>query len=192
MNRFRDIHSHGAPAEGRVVNVDPSAQCDLPSGPVSVGIHPWRADRADDEALARLDRWARLPETVAIGETGLDSLRGPSIDVQMPLLRRHALLAETVGKPLILHIVKRWDEIIALKKELKPNVKWIIHGFRGGAAQARRLVDAGFYLSIGEKFNPEAVRAIPADRLFTETDESTLPISEIAARLAAISQNPQR
>lgn len=124
-----------------------------------------------------------MPEVVAIGETGLDSLRGSSLDVQTALLRRHALLAESVGKPLILHVVRRWDEIIALKKELKPTVKWIIHGFRGGARQARSLVDAGFYLSVGEHFNPDAIRDIPSDRLYTETDESPLPIAEIRRRI---------
>ena len=58
------------------------------------------------------------------------------------------------------------------------------HGFRGNARVARQLLDAGFYLSYGQYFNPEAVRITPIDRLLVETDESPLPIEEICALVA--------
>ena len=65
---------------------------------------------------------------------------------------------------------------------------WIVHGFRGNARVASQLLDAGFYLSYGERFNPEALAVTPADRLLAETDESLLPIDEIHRRLAASRQ----
>lgn len=187
MKRFSDIHSHGAPAPGRVVNLDPTEVTELPrEGTFSVGIHPWNADKADAEALRRLELWAEAPQTVAIGETGLDSLIGPSLDVQTALLERHADLAEKTGKPLILHIVRRWPEIMALKKRLKPKAEWIVHGFRGSPELARQLAAAGFSLSLGERFNPAVPAAV--SRFYTETDCSALSIEEIRTRIDAARQ----
>ena len=65
---------------------------------------------------------------------------------------------------------------------------WVVHGFRGNARVAGQLLDAGFYLSYGERFNPEALAITPADSLLAETDESLLPIDEIHRRLAASRQ----
>ena len=36
-----------------------------------------------------------------------------------------------------------------------------------------------FYLSFGEKYQVEALQAVPADRLLLETDESICPIEEL-------------
>jgi len=168
---------------GRIVCVDPTEVSALPGGTCSAGIHPWRTDRATPEALRQLDEWARLPEVVAIGETGLDPLRGPSLDIQRKILEYHAALAGITSKPLILHIVRRWDDIIALKRRLNPQVEWIVHGFRGGPQLARQLVGEGFSLSLGERFNPGVPGAVSSDRIYAETDCSDVSISEIRRRI---------
>ena len=62
---------------------------------------------------------------------------------------------------------------------------WIIHGFRGKKEVARSLLDQGFYLSFGQKFQPETLRYVPEDRLLLETDESLLPIREIYQEAAS-------
>jgi len=85
---------------------------------------------------------------------------------------------------MVLHVVRRYAEIIALRREARPSQRWIIHGFRGGAILARQLLAKGFDLSVGERFNAEAVRAIPAGRLWVETDVSSLTAKEIARRVA--------
>lgn len=87
------------------------------------------------------------------------------------LLRYHYELSETLGKPLILHIVKSFPEIIALKKQWKPAQPWIIHGFRGKPQLARELLAHGFHLSYGKKYNPASLALTPASRLLRETDE---------------------
>ena len=56
---------------------------------------------------------------------------------------------------------------------------WIIHGFRGKPELARQALNTGCALSFGEHFNPESVRLTPTGSLYVETDESTMPISEI-------------
>lgn len=63
---------------------------------------------------------------------------------------------------------------------------WIWHGFRGNRQTAEMLVGKGFYLSFGERWNADAVRSIPPERLLIETDDSQLSINQIAERIAAV------
>ena len=112
----------------------------------SVGIHPWYIYDVEEQ-LTDLKRQAMLPGVVAIGETGLDKLVEASLECQQEIFKVSAAFAENLGIFLIIHCVKAWDELIALKKELKPRMPWVIHGFRGNAVLARQLIRQGFYLS---------------------------------------------
>lgn len=125
---------------------------------------------------------ARLDNVVAIGETGLDALCGTDEDEQLKLLLHHIRLSEELGKPLILHVVKRYDRIMQLKKQLRPCQPWIIHGYRGKPQLTRQLLAHGFEFSIGERFNPDSLKLIPPARLHYETDTSPLSIDTIIAR----------
>ena len=44
---------------------------------------------------------------------------------------------------------------------------------------------AGLYLSFGARYNVDALRATPLDRLFLETDEATCGIQAIYNKVAA-------
>ena len=96
-----------------------------------------------------------------------------------------AKIAEAVGKPLVLHVVKGIDDVLVARRELRSGVPWIWHGFRDNALQAAQIMRSypGIYLSFGEKFNEASPAAVLPDRLLVETDESALPVSEIASRL---------
>ena len=63
-----------------------------------------------------------------------------------------------------------------VKKEFQPKQAWIWHGFRGKPEQAKQMLDKGLYLSFGEFYSDEAMRVVPDDRLFLETDDSELDI----------------
>ena len=91
---------------------------------------------------------------VAIGEAGLDTLAESPMDLQKEVFLAQANLAEETHKPLIIHCVKAWADLIACKKAVKPEMPWIIHGFRGNGELASQLVRLGFYLSFGDRFNP--------------------------------------
>lgn len=182
-----DCHTHRTDAQPpSIISVEPGADLD-PSRHYSVGIHPWNtsSDSLHDGSLATLDSAARNPAVVAIGETGLDRLRGADIDTQLRILEHHIALSEELRLPMVLHIVRAYPEIIALRRRLHPTQPWIIHGFRGKPQLARQLLDHGFDISLGERFNPLSAAIIPPDRLHFETDTSTLPISTIASRILA-------
>ena len=164
--------------------------CDAPF--CSIGIHPWdltaeNSERLWDVLQRELER--RKSENrpcVAIGEAGLDKLAAAPMELQVKIFERQVALSEDCRLPLIIHCVKAVDELLAVKKRLAPLQAWIWHGFRGKAQQASQLLRHGFYLSLGEHYSREAMQAIPASRLFLETDESVLDISDIIRRTAEV------
>ena len=181
-----DLHTHRR-APGAVLSVTPRQE--IPAGqPLSVGFHPWEAPPTDAE-WRRLEELARAPETLMIGEAGVDRLRGfGAVEEQAALLLRHAALAEETARPLVVHCVRAADVLLRLRREARPRQPWIVHGFRGGEAQARQLLAAGLHLSFGEHFDAAALRAALTEaplRCHAETDESPLAIADIIARQAA-------
>ena len=131
-----------------------------------------------------LEAAARHPQVVAIGESGLDRLRGGDIECQERAFVKHVTLSEMLDKPLIIHEVKAVDSILGLRRDLRPSQKWVRHGFRGNANVAKMLTDKGLYLSFGYKFQVETVKSVSLDRLLIETDDSKLPIGAIAEKIA--------
>jgi len=165
--KVSDIHTHNPQARDAVINLEPGWQL-RPDGLYSAGWHPWWALPAD---MKWVERMASDPRVVIIGECGVDKRRGAgSLDEQLALTRRHAAIAEREAKPLLLHIVGAWSEIIAMRRAIAPSQPWIIHGFRGKPQLARQLLDAGFDISLGLRYNPETPAVIPPDRLYRETD----------------------
>ena len=185
---IKDIHTHRPDAREAVISVNPWEFNSVEGLYYSVGIHPWQVGRATDADFDRLAEYARAGNVLMIGECGIDKLRGGDLSMQTGVLERHIALSEQVGKPLVLHCVRASNELCRLRRVLRPRMPWVVHGFRGNARVAGQLLDAGFYLSYGERFNPEALAITPADRLLAETDESLLPIDEIHRRLAASRQ----
>lgn len=189
-----DIHSHhAAPYPEGIISVSPEGVfTPVPGQYYSVGVHPWDTAGADDAALearmAAVERLAAEPWVAAIGECGIDMLRGAPLFRQMNIFKRHVDLSLKVGKPLVIHCVKAHDVVIGMKKELAPGAGsplWVVHGFRGKPTVARMLAAAGIGMSLGERFNAESLQTIPPELLFAETDESKLTITQIIAALSA-------
>lgn len=117
-------------------------------------------------------------EVAAVGECGLDRSVTTPLSFQEEALRAQIVLAERFRLPLLLHVVRAFDRLLALHKELRPKERWIIHGFRGGEALAGQLLSKGMSLSFGLRFQERSVAICPMERLFLETDcasEDLLP-----------------
>jgi len=182
MTPVIDIHTHRLDAPHAIISVEPHLFAPQPGLLYSVGHHPWSPVPSSLDALTRA---ASHPQVVAVGETGIDTLRGASVGEQELLFSQHISLAQELGKPVIAHMVRSSQQLITVWRRLSPvGTSLIIHGMRGNANVARTLINAGCYLSFGEHFNPEALRATPHDRILAETDESTLPIEQIIAAMA--------
>ena len=159
----------------------------------TIGIHPWHSGSAMvGEWLLELAHQLQNPNCIGVGEVGLDKFRGAPIHTQITLLEQQAQIAQQHGKPLIIHCVRAWNELIAVKRKVKTTVPWAIHGFRGKPELVRELVREGFYISFGEILthpSPAIVgslREVPLDRLFLETDEEQVSIDKVYAATADI------
>ena len=103
----------------------------------------------------------------------------------MELFRKHITLAEQLGKALIIHMVRTSQQVLKAWNESQRLVPWIIHGMRGNPRVAQPLIDAGFYLSFGSRFNPATVATTPLDQLLIETDDdATITIHDVAQAIA--------
>jgi len=148
----------------------------------SIGIHPWHINEERLESdLKIIEEKLALENCLALGECGLDKRIEIPMPLQVSVFEKQIALAEKYQKPLVLHLVAAFDELIEIKKRLKISVPVIIHGFSKNGQVARQLLDNGFYLSFGKYLlrNPdleEVFRAMPQDRFFLETDmiEETL------------------
>lgn len=151
----------------------------------SIGIHPWFIDEtrlASD--LKTIEAKLQLKECLALGECGLDKRIEIPIALQIAVFEKQIILAEKYQKPLVLHLVAAFDELIAIKKRMKISVPIIIHGFSKNEQVAKQLIDNGFYLSFGKYLlrNPEleaVFQSIPNNKFFLETDTIEESLEEV-------------
>lgn len=183
-----DLHTHHHPIlpGEAVVQLSPDAFVPQPGHLYSVGLHPWDVGGDWRVLMASLLVMALHPQVVMVGETGVDKIKGTAgIELQVEVFREHVKLSELVCKPLIVHCVKAIDEILAVRKELRAQMPWVIHGFRGGVEQAKQLVRAGIFMSVGGRFDEELLRALPLDSILVESDELS-DVGVVYERVGAI------
>lgn len=191
-----NLHTHRPAATPDAFEIESVyfGQAQTPVAPArSVGLHPWFLEKTDlDAASEWLRAQAAAPAVCAIGEAGLDKVTSTDWSLQMLGFQRCMEISEQFKKPLVIHCVRAFAEIIELKKQWKPAQPWIFHGFDKNPATAQMLLRAGCYLSFGaaifkeNKHAAEALRDAPAERFFLETDAADLPIAAVYARAAAL------
>lgn len=170
-----DIHTH-INREGAIISTCPSDFSPEKGKYYSVGIHPWQVSPNYRNDWQMLQEIATSPQVLAVGEAGIDKRICTDITLQQQVFELQAELCEYTGKPLIIHSVRSSNELIRLKRQLKPSSAWVIHGFRNNENVALCLLDEGFYLSYGEHYQKEALLVTPLNRMFVETDESLTDI----------------
>jgi TatD DNase family protein len=142
----------------------------------SIGIHPWYivAERVESD-LQIMESKLLEKNCLAIGECGLDKRIELSMDLQQAVFEKQLLLAQKYSKPVVIHCVAAFQEVIAIKKRLNISIPMIIHGFSKNEQTAKQLVENGFFISFGKYLlrNPElesVFKSVPDDRFFLETD----------------------
>ena len=164
----------------------------------SVGIHPWYIveDRVDAD-LKIIEEKLQTKNCLAIGECGLDKRIEIPLELQVSVFEKQLVLAEKYRKPVVIHCVAAFQEIIAIKKKMKISVPMIMHGFSKNSQIAEQLIKEGFYLSFGKYLlkNPDlktVFQHIPNDRFFLETDtieESIQQVYDLAAEYKKLEIN---
>lgn len=197
---FVDIHTHReVRSDGDILSIcalDVPAYiccCGLELSGInrSLGIHPWTIrEELLSEDLRFIENIAQLEPIKAIGECGLDKVCDTPFRLQQRAFEAQVAISERLKKPLIIHCVKAFDELLEIRRRSNPTQAWIIHGFRGKPEQMLQLTAHGLYLSFGEKFNPESLRQMAGGQLFFETDQSPRSIREIYTVAASVRTSP--
>jgi TatD DNase family protein len=144
----------------------------------AVALHPTRTAALTEDDHAEIERLARDPRVVAVGETGLDYYWDYSPPAaQQESFRRHIDLAKRLGKPLMIHDRDAHDDVLRILREEGAPDTVVFHCFSGDAAMARECVDAGYVLSFAGPVTFRNARAlqeaavfVPEELLLVETD----------------------
>ena len=157
----------------------------------SIGIHPWYIiEHRIHEDLEIIERKLKENNCLSIGECGLDKRIEIPMALQQIVFEQQLALAEKHQKPVIIHCVAAFQELIVIKNKLNISVPMIIHGFSKNIQLANELVKNGFFLSFGKYLilNKElelVFNSVPKDRLFLETDtieQGIKVVYELAAK----------
>ena len=167
------------------------------SQPIAHSTNNSQVFRFSDSQIQNISQFFRFSDSQilkAIGECGLDRACDSDFELQREVFIKQIELSEQYHKPLIIHAVRSYPDIISIWKEMKPNQPWIIHGFNGNEHSAEQLLrHDGIYLSLGDVLFKNEKRAerlldiIPSDRLFLETDVAERSIVEVYEKASLLS-----
>jgi len=193
---FIDIHSHKKAREENcfsVRNIHANFSA-IPSDElVSLGIHPWYIkEETSEKELLLIQTAAANHNVVAIGECGLDKLSAVNFELQKNIFIAQLKIAEQVKKPVIIHCVKAFEELIRIKKGMNIHVPMIVHGYNNNGQILEQLIKNNFYISLGKALlvaNSNAsvvISKIPIEKLFLETDDGDVSIKSIFERASVL------
>ena len=141
----------------------------------SIGIHPWDSDL--QLATPELEKIIHHPNCLAVGECGLDKLKGPDLEIQKKVFISQLDLAVKFQKPVIIHCVKAFDELVVACKQYHSKIPLMIHGFNKSQQMLIQLLDKGFSIALHSSFfnrNDVEFLKIPLEKIFLETDDNNL------------------
>ena len=175
-----DAHTHAvpsAPETAALVNLNPGVSAEPSENRYySCGIHPADIEKYSPNELRTT--LTGIPCS-AVGECGLDA-RFPY--EQETVFREQIRLAEELKLPMVIHCVRKYYDLIRIRKAGHAVMPWLIHGFRGNRETGTALLQAGCLLSLSpiwlmhlETF-PDW---LPDGKFLLETDECDIPLSSL-------------
>ena len=181
---FPDVHTHfltGNPYA--ILNANSSINSFH-----SRGIHPWFVNK--NIPLEKLESDLQHPKCIALGEIGLDKICGTDFELQRKLFIQQIELSEKYNLPVIIHCVRASNELVELKKEIKPTQHWIWHGFNKASILQQTLENEiipsfGEVILHNESLQKELVN-LESSQFLLETDTSTLSIKTIYKTVAEV------
>ena len=184
MNFF-DFHHHQCTKTTGIYNLNIGEF--PPNSFFSAGIHPNLGAEVVEIEFEWLREVSKNKNCLAIGECGLDGFINIDDNIQEEVFERQIELANELNKPLIIHCVKRFSQLIHFQKKAK--VPMIIHGFNKRKTIGDELQKHDFYLSFGKSVLQnvnlqEFVKQFPIEKMFLETDTEDVDIKLIYQKVA--------
>jgi TatD DNase family protein len=186
-----NIHTHFS--TGRTIEVVSRTFDEELNGIYSFGIHPWQSETYQ-QLVNKVNLQIKDKYCIAIGEIGLDKLKGPDLEIQKSVFIHQLKIAEENNLPVILHCVRSWNELKLIKRNCQPKQPWIFHGFTKSSI-LKEVLNEQIMVSIGAAILnnstlQKSLNTIPNDQLFLETDESEVPISTIYEKVSELKNIP--
>lgn len=159
-----------------------------------VGIHPHHADKLETGWAKKLEKIAKNPKVVAIGEIGMDYFTYKSNAIVDPKLQKEVFikqieLSHKLKLPIQIHNRQAGHDIIDILIKYKSyllNPPGMFHCFAGSMGVLKSALRMGFYIGFdgnitykglapGENTDlKDLARYTPLDRILTETDSPFL------------------
>jgi TatD DNase family protein len=191
---YYNIHTHRFIPQTEVFSIENKYQDfgdELAGRKVSMGMHPWYLDvKYPEEQFRDLRNNALKQDVLAIGECGLDKLTATPWELQCRAFQWQIDLAQEINKPVIIHCVKAFGEVLEQLKQI--SIPVIFHGINNKLTVVKPVIERGYYLSFGKAllsdrdYIVKTFQAVPLDRVFLETDDSDTDIREIYKSAAKI------
>lgn len=164
MAFFLDIHTHQG--DRTLIEADKKLLC--------IGLHPWYSERQSVDLSG---------DFFAVGEIGLDFSTQIDRELQLSLFRKQLDFALKAEKPVIIHCVSAYNEVLATLRDI-PLKRVVFHSFSGSEQLAKSIVKRGYFisfspLSLQSPKSINALRSIPLEMVFFETDGKDIPIEQV-------------
>lgn len=184
-----DFHHHKKNIRDGIYNLD--IEQIPPDYLYSIGIHPHDIDANNIDLQLNWMRSMMFENCFAIGECGLDSLVSIDQKIQEEVFLRQINISNEVKKPVIIHCVRKFYEVISFRK--KAEQAMIIHGFNKKQKIAEDLLSNNFYLSFGKAvlYNlslQDILKKTPLDKFFLETDNEDFKIEELYLKVSELKE----
>jgi TatD DNase family protein len=139
----------------------------------ALGLHPWRLEREDLEgSFAFIEE--NLPQSLALGEIGLDFAIQTSKEKQDHVLQKLLGIASRGDKPVLLHARRAWAETLKRLREFGIR-RAVFHWYSGPGDVLHRLLNEGYLISatpaaIYSERHRQALKEAPLSQILLETD----------------------
>ncbi len=142
----------------------------------TLGFHPWwlHETLSDDDLQNMKSSLASDELCLALGECGLDGLKGASTQIQEKNFELQLALADEMKAPVIIHCVRRYDRLLQIRKNWL-HQSWVVHGYRRNKILTQQMLDENIKVSVSpfeganESF-VETLQYLPDTAFFLETD----------------------
>jgi TatD DNase family protein len=149
----------------------------------ALGLHPVFLEQHDESDVRQLELLLARQRVVAVGEIGLDyAIPGLDRDRQQRLFEAQLECARAAGLPVILHVRKAHDQVLATLKRIRVR-GGTAHAFNGSLQQAAQYIELGFKLGFGGMLTFERstrlralAQALPLESLVLETDAPDMTV----------------
>ncbi len=190
---YINIHTHQQVYDASIELVNLDINSANKPNYYSYGLHPWFIKQEDyKEQLSLIELKVNEKRCLAVGECGLDKLSPVNFELQQNVFIEQIKIANHINKPLIIHCVKAFNELINCLNLYENKVPVIIHGFNNNENIASVLLNYGCCFSFGKAllgYESNAAKAIKNSgrkNFFLETDDADISIKYIYKKAAEL------